>query len=178
MASKIRAERAIESSGLGYTLLRLAPVLGRGDTYLSPTIISALQSGTFFTCGTGLNRVSLSVAANLGSLIHRILTAGPTQRAFNCCDAHVRWRYLVAEYAEVLGVAVPDRKRPLLGLITHLADKRYLLLSTFSRFGAHFPDDLLRGSFPLQHAISWQGGVAEAVSGYLQGSQNPHAVSE
>ena len=178
MASKIRAERAIESSGVGYTLLRLPAVLGRGDTYLSPTIIWALQSGAYFTCGTGLNMVSLMVAANLGPLIHRILTAGPTQRAFNCCDAHVPWRTLVAEYAEVLGVAVPDGKRSLLGLITHLADKRHLLLSTFSRFGAHFPDDLLHGSFPARHAISWRTGVAEAVCGYLQGSQNPHAAPE
>jgi len=178
MASKIRAERAIESSGLGYTLLRLPAVLGRGDTYLSPTIISALQNGTFFTCGTGLNKVSLMAASNLGSLIHRILMAGPTHRAFNCCDAHVCWRTLVAEYAEVLGVTVPDRKRSLLNLITHLADKRYLLLSTFSRFGAHFPDDLLRSSFALQHATSWQRGVAEAVAGYLQGGQDPQAAPE
>jgi nucleoside-diphosphate-sugar epimerase len=178
MASKIRAERAIESSGLGYTLLRLPPVVGRGDTSLSPAVISALQNGTFFTCGKGLNRVSLMTAANLGPLIHLILIAGPTCRAFNCCDAHVGWRVLVAEYAEKLGVAVPQRKSSILGLITHLADKRYLLLSSFSRFGAHFPDDLLRSSFPVQHAVSWQTGVAEAVSGYKQGGQNPRAVPE
>jgi nucleoside-diphosphate-sugar epimerase len=176
MASKIRAERAIEASGLGYTLLRLPAVMGRGDSYLSPTIISALQNGTFFTCGTGQNKVSLMVAANLGPLIHRILVAGPTNRAFNCCDAHVPWRALVAEYAGRLRVPVPQRKRSILSLITHLGDKRYLLLSTFSRFGAHFPDDLLRSSFPLGHAVSWRRGVAEAVAGYLQAGEAPHAL--
>ena len=147
MASKIRAERAIESSGLGYTLLRLAPVMGRGDTALSPTIISALQHGTFFTCGTGLNKVSLLAAANLGPLIHRILMTGPTHTAFNCCDAHVRWRTLVDEYAAVLGVPVPDRKRSVLSLIAHLADKRYLLLSTFCRFGATSPTTCCAAAF-------------------------------
>jgi nucleoside-diphosphate-sugar epimerase len=178
MASKIRAERAIESSGLGYTLLRLPAVMGRADTYLSPTIISALQGETFFTCGTGVKKVSLMVAANLGPVVHRILINGPGNRAFNCCDAHVPWRTLVAEYAQRLGVPVPDRKRSILSLVTHLADKRYLLLSTFSRFGAHFPDDLLRSSFPLRHATSWRTGVAEAVDGYLQRDQDPHAVLE
>ena len=178
MASKIRAERAIESSGLGYTLLRLPAVVGRGDTYLSPTIIPALQNGTFFTCGTGLNKVSLMAVANLGPLIHRILIAGPGNRAFNCCDAHVRWRTLVAEYAEVLGVPIPPRKRSILELILHLADKRYLLLSTFSCFGAHFPDDLLRSSFAVPYATGWKRAVAEAVDGYLQGGRDIKAVPE
>jgi nucleoside-diphosphate-sugar epimerase len=178
MVSKIRAERAIESSGLGYTLLRLPAVVGRGDTYLSPTIISALRNGTFFTCGAGVNKVSLMVAANIGPVVHRILIAGSTNRAFNCCDAHVPWRTLVAEYADRLGVPIPDRRRSILSLITNLADKRYLLLSTFSRFGAHFPDDLLRSSFPLQSAVSWQRGVAEAVAGYPQGGRDPRALPE
>ena len=59
MASKARAERAIEASSLGYTLLRLPAVLGRGDSYLSPTVVTALQGGTFFTCGKGEKKVSL-----------------------------------------------------------------------------------------------------------------------
>jgi nucleoside-diphosphate-sugar epimerase len=179
MASKVRAERAVESSGLGYTLLRLPAVLGRGDSYLSPTVISALRSGTFFTCGKGQNKVSVMVVANLGPLIHRILVAGPANRAFNCCSAHVPWRTLVAEYAERLGVAVPARKRSVLGIIAHLGDKHYLLLSTFSRFGAHFPHDLLQRSIPHQYAVGWQAGVAEAVAGYgTNGGILPRAAAE
>jgi len=166
MASKVRAERAIESGGLGYTLLRLPPVTGRGDCSLSPAIISSLRNGTFFSCGSGVKKVSLMCVANLGPVIHRILLAGPTDRAYNCCDAHVPWRTLVAEYASHLAVDVPDRKRSLLRVITHPGDKRYLLLSTFSRFGAHFPDDLLHSSISHHHGISWQAGVAEAVAGY------------
>lgn len=169
MASKIRAERALEASALGYTLLRLPAVMGRGDSYLSPTIISALLNGTFFTCKDGLAKVSLMVVANLGPVIHRLLLAGPTNRAFNCCDAHVPWRILVAEYARLLGVETPDRKRSSFGMITHLGDKRYLLLSAFSRFGAHFPDDLLHRTVAHQHETSWQAGVAEAVAGYTEG---------
>jgi len=169
MASKVRAERAIESGGLGYTLLRLPPVMGRGDSSLSPAVISALRNGTFFTCGSGVGKVSLMCVANLGPVIHRVLLAGPTNRAYNCCDAHVPWRTLVAEYARRLGVDVPDRKRSVFNMITHLGDKRYLLLLTFSRFGAHFPDGLLHSSIPHHHANSWQAGVAEAVAGYIEG---------
>jgi nucleoside-diphosphate-sugar epimerase len=173
MSSKVRAECAIESSGLAYTLLRLPAVMGRGDSYLSPTVISALQKRTFFTCGNGLRKVSLMSAANLGAVIHRILIAGSTNRAFNCCDAHVSWRTLVAEYARRLGVDVPGRKRSVLSMITHLGNKRYLLLLTFSRFGAHFPDDLLHRSIPHHHKYGWRAGVAEAVAGYNGGEESP-----
>jgi nucleoside-diphosphate-sugar epimerase len=168
MASKIRAERVIESSALGYTLLRLPAVMGRGDSYLSPTIIRALQGGTFFTCGTGQKKVSLMCAANLGPVIHQILAVEPSNRAFNCCDAHVPWRTLVAEYSGLLGMDIPDRKRSILSVVTHLGDKRYLLLSTFSRFGAHFPDDLLHCSIPHDHRYGWQDGVAEAVAAHRE----------
>jgi nucleoside-diphosphate-sugar epimerase len=166
MASKARAERVIESSGLGYTLLRLPAVMGRGDSQLSPTIIDALRSGTFFTCGSGGKKVSLMLADNLGGVIHQILAAGPCNRAFNCCDSHVPWRELVAEYARRLGVAVPADRRSILSMITHLGDKRYLLLLTFSRFGAHFPDDRLHRAVPHDHRVGWREGVAEAVAGY------------
>jgi len=172
MASKIRAERAIESSGLGYTLLRLPAVMGRGDSYLSPTVISALENGGFFTCGSGLRKVSLMCAANLAPVIHRILLAGPTNRAFNCCDAHAPWSAIVAEYARCLGVDVPAAKRSVLSMIIHLGDKRYLLLLTFSRFGAHFPDEQLHHSIPHHHRHGWQAGVAEAVAGYEEGKED------
>ncbi|UCF99761.1 MAG: NAD(P)-dependent oxidoreductase [Spirochaetaceae bacterium] len=168
MGSKARAERAIEASGIPYTILRLPAVLGSRDSYLSPTIISALQSRTFFTCGSGEQKVSLMYVGNLAAVVHRIMLAGPADRAFNCCDAHVPWNTLVAEYAHCLGVDIPGRKRSGLSILTHLRDKRYLLLATFSRFGAHFPDALLHARVPHNHAHSWQEGVAEAVAGYNQ----------
>lgn len=173
MASKVRGERAVEEGGLGYTLLRLPPVMGRGDSYLSPTVLSALQKGTFFSCGDGGRKVSLMLADNLGAVIHRILLAGPANRAFNCCDAHVPWRTLVDEYARRLGVAVPSRKRSMLSVLTHLGDKQYLLLLTFSRYGAHFPDDLLHRCIPHRHPKRWQTAVAEAVEGFSAGGADP-----
>jgi nucleoside-diphosphate-sugar epimerase len=172
MASKIRAERSIESSSLGYTLLRLPAVIGRGDSYLSPTVISALKNGTFFTCGSGLRKVSVMFAVNLGGVVQGVLLIGPRNRAFNCCDAHLPWRTLVGEYARRLGVEVPDRRRSALSMITHLGNKRYLLLLTFSQFGAHFPDDELHRSVPHSHLHSWQEGVAEAVAGYQEGESD------
>jgi hypothetical protein len=75
---------------------------------------------------------------------------------------------VVAEYARLLGVDIPERKRSVLSLITHLGDKRYLMLLTFSRFGAHFPDDRLHESVTHSHTRSWKDGVAQAVAGYAQ----------
>jgi UDP-glucose 4-epimerase len=169
MGSKVRAERFIEASGLDYTILRLPAVLGKQDSYLSPTIITALQEGTFFTCGTGQSKISLMCAANLGATVNQVIHAGSANRAFNCCDAQVPWASLVAEYARNLGVDIPKRKRSLFSLLTHLGDKRFLLLLTFSRFGAHFPDTLLHSHIPHSHVHTWQEGVAEAVTGYLTG---------
>jgi len=169
MGSKVRAECYMEESGLDYTILRLPAVLGKQDSYFSPTIITALQEGTFFTCGTGQHKISLMCAANLGATVNQVLRAGPANRAFNCCDAHVPWGSLVAEYAHDLGVDIPKRKRSLLSLLTHLGDKRFLLLLTFSRFGAHFPDTLLHSHIPHSHVHTWREGVDEAVAGHLAG---------
>jgi hypothetical protein len=85
----------------------------------------------------------------------------------------VPWRILIDEYARRLGVAVPARKRSVLSMLFHLGDKRYLLLLSFSRFGAHFPDDLLHETIPHEHGIPWQAGVAEAVAGYLETEGDP-----
>jgi nucleoside-diphosphate-sugar epimerase len=177
MASKVRAERAIESSGVAYTLLRLPAVLGRGDSALSATVIPALMDGTFFTCGDGMSKVSLMYVANLGSLVDRLLHSGPANRAFNCCDTHLPWKTLVAEYARLLGVDVPEAKRQLPSMIFHLADKRYLLLLTFSRFGAHFPDELLHRWIPHEHPHTWQEGVREAVAGYPSRGEEPQGCT-
>jgi nucleoside-diphosphate-sugar epimerase len=173
MASKARAEGVIEASSLGYTHLRLPAVLGRGDSYLSPTVVTALQRGTYFTCGSKTRKVSLISAANLGEVVHRILVAGPRNRAFHCCDAHLPWRTLVAEYARCLGVDIPDNRRSILSIITHLGDKHHLLLLTFSRFGAHFPDQALHRSVPHRHRHDWREGVAEAVAAILGEGGNP-----
>jgi nucleoside-diphosphate-sugar epimerase len=170
MGSKVRAECSIENSGLDYTILRLPAVLGKEDSYLSPTIVSALREGTFFTCGTGRRKISLMCVSNLGAIINQVLLGSPANRAFNCCDADVPWKSLVAEYARDLGVDIPKRKRSLFSLLTHLGNKKFLLLLTFSRFGSHFPDTLLHSHIPHTHSHSWQEGVAEAVAGYLTGS--------
>ena len=47
--SKAKAEEYIENSGLpGYTILRLPPVIGKNDSYISPSIISKLINNDFF----------------------------------------------------------------------------------------------------------------------------------
>lgn len=169
MRTKVSAEIAIEASGIPYTILRFPPVIGSNDTFFSNTIISYLLDGSFFFCGNQDNPVSLLYVKNIGPVIQSLLTAGPQNFAFNCCDSHPRWRKIITEYASLLRLPVPENRRSLLNLFTRFHDKRHLLLLTFSRFGAHFPDKRLHDAVPHTHAYSWKDGVHDAVRGYLAG---------
>jgi nucleoside-diphosphate-sugar epimerase len=169
MRSKIEAERHVRQSGVPFTILRLPPVLGKGDSYLTPAVASALREGRFFFAGRGDRPVSVMTIAGLGLVVETLLAAGPLRAAYNCVDHHVPWRDLAAEYAARLGVPLPDRRRTVLSLPPRYSDKPALLLLTFSLFGAHFPDEALHRVLPHGHDGSWRAAVAEAVQNYLAG---------
>jgi nucleoside-diphosphate-sugar epimerase len=168
MLSKAKAERHIRDSGLPFTTLRLPPLLGRGDTYLSPAIVPRLLDGSFFMNGPGERLVSLMVVRNFPPVIRAILEQGPLNGAYNCCDHHVPFRELAAEYARRLNVPFHPRKEPLIKLAVRFHDKAFLLLLTFSRFGAHYPDDKLHARVPHMHAHDWREGVEDACGPYLE----------
>jgi len=166
MRSKILAERYLRRSGLPYTILRLPPVLGRGDSYLTPAVLSALLGGRFFFSGRGDGLVSVITRSGLCGTMDRLLERGPLGAAYNCADHHLPWRELAGEYARACGRPLPERRRSLFSLPNLLNDKPALLLLTFSLFGAHFPDDRLHRDLPHKHAGRWQVAVAEAVEYY------------
>jgi nucleoside-diphosphate-sugar epimerase len=168
MRTKALAEIAIEKSGVQYTILRLPAVIGNNDTFLSPTIISWLKSRKFFLCGNKNQIVSLLAVKNAAPVIEKLLEAGPQNDVFNCCDHHVGFHDLVKEYAKCLSINYKPEKRSLSGLPFHLHDKAYLLILSFSRFGAHFPDNKLHAKIPHDHRFTWQQAVKEAVEGYAR----------
>ncbi|MBN2533647.1 MAG: NAD(P)-dependent oxidoreductase [Spirochaetales bacterium] len=169
MRTKAKAEAAIEASRIPYTILRLPPVIGGNDSFFSSTIISYLVCGSFFFCGTRDYPVSLLYVKNLGPLMNTLLAAGPQYSAFNCCDSHPEWSRIIAEYASHLFLSVPQNRKSFVSLFPRLYDKQYLLLLTFSRFGAHFPDSMLHDAVPHTHPYSWKDGVKEAVGVYSSG---------
>lgn len=163
MRSKLMAEKHIRASGLPHTILRLPAMIGCGDAFLSPTIVGALLSGRMFFSGRRERLVSLMSVANLCRVMAQLVARGPLGGAFNCADHHLPWRTLVTRYAAELGIGFRDKRKSILTLVGRLADKHYLLLLTFSFFGAHYPDGTLHRLFPHTHAQSWQEAVRAAV---------------
>ena len=174
MRSKAKAERYIEASGVPYTILRLPAVLGRNDAYLSPAIIPRLKDGTFRFCSSGDKLFSVLNVKNLPAIIEKLIERGPANDAFNCTtDDHTPWKEFVAEYARVLDVPLPDKRSPIITVLTRYNNKKWALIMTFSRFGGHYPNDKLKaflgGEVPLEY--SWHQGVQDAVAGFLE--KNP-----
>ena len=167
MRTKAKAERVIQKSGLGYTILRLPAMVGANDNSLSPSVISALLDGSFFLCGKKDRKVSVLNVKNLGPVIEKIVEKGPLNDVFNCCGSHVAYSSLYKEYASCLGVTCKPEKKSIFSLPFNLKDKKFLTILTFSRFGAHYPDKKLHELVPHSHPYSWKEGVREAVESYL-----------
>lgn len=170
MRSKSMAERYIEESGIGYTLLRLPAVLGRNDAYLSPAIITQLLNGSFSFCGNGNKLISVICVKNLGPILHKVIDIGPQNDYFHCTDHEIPWREFVSEYARHLNLPVPQKKRSILTLLTHLKDKKYLLMITFSRFGAHYSNSKIKSRIHFETPFHWREEVRDAVDSYVQSS--------
>lgn len=167
MRSKAKAERYVERSGLNYTILRLPPVLGKNDTYISPSIIPRILNGTFFYCGKKDHKYSTLYIKNLGPILKEIIETPPSCDIFNCTDFQITWRNLIKEYAKHLNVDVPIRYKTLLSVLRKFHDKKYLLMISFSRFGCHYPNIKLKTTYNFHPSYSWKEGVKEAVDNYL-----------
>lgn len=166
MESKISAEKTIRKSRLRHTILRLPTVIGKNDSYLSPTVIPALADDRFFFSGRGDRLVSLMSITNFCHFVEELLGHGPLDAAYNAADWHVPWNKLVGCYAKILGMKMPEKRKSILTLFPRFHDKHELLLLTFSCFGSHFPDAALHRILPHDHPQPWEEAVEEAVRAY------------
>jgi len=165
--SKAQAERYIEKVGLaGYTFLRFPPILGEGDSYISPLIIPRLLNGEFYFSVKEDKLYSTFNIKNMGSLISNIIEAGPQNTAFNCTDYEMTWKKYIAEYARQLDVEMIDQKKSIWSGLTKWDDKQYLLMVGYSYFGAHYPNDKLKSCIDWEPPFTWQAGVRDAILGY------------
>jgi len=167
MRSKAKAEKYVQESGLAYTILRLPAVLGANDSYITNTIMDRLMNESYFTCGNKDRMYSTCYIKNLNLIISKLIETGPLNDCFNCCDEHISWREFVKEYGKHLNIDIREKKKSLLSVLWHFRNKPYLLILTFSRFGAHYPNDLLLGTLGIKPKYSWQEGIEEAIHAYL-----------
>ncbi|MBD3226699.1 MAG: NAD-dependent epimerase/dehydratase family protein [Candidatus Lokiarchaeota archaeon] len=173
MKSKAKAERYIINSDVKYTLLRMPPVLGENDSYISPTIIPRLLNGTFFFCGKKDSLYSTFYVKNLGPIVEKFIKIGPKNIAVNCTDYEITWNEYIEEYAKQLGVEVIDQKKSIFSVFWNWKNKHYLLMLSYSKFGAHYPNDKMKEFINFQPKYSWREGVKEAVEAYLKNSDMP-----
>ncbi|MFX0073830.1 MAG: NAD-dependent epimerase/dehydratase family protein, partial [Candidatus Hermodarchaeota archaeon] len=167
--SKAIAEKYIEQSGLQYTILRLPMVLGRNDTFLTPSIIPRLLNGTIFTCGKNKKKISLLYVKNLGPIIEKLVRIGPLNLSFNCISDTIFWDDLVKQFAIELNVEYIPKKKNKLSFLFHSNDRNYQLIATHSAFGAHYSCELFLNFIEgYITSYNWKEGIKEAVDGYLE----------
>ncbi len=170
--SKARAEVYIENSGINYTILRLPSVLGERDTFISPSIIPRMKTGTFYFFGKKDHLFSTLYIKNLGPILEKTIEAGAFKDVFNCTDYHIRWSEFVQEFADNLGIELRKQRKSVLNILFHLRDKNYLYMLVNSYFGAHFPNEKLRNAINFEPKYPWQDGVKEAIKGFLEKSSS------
>jgi len=168
--TKRDAEKAIKDTGIPYTILRLPAVLGKKDSQLSPTLVPKILSGDFFVCGkeSKEKKVSILVVDNLGPIIADIMKIGPLNEEFNCCCSRIPWTDFTKEYFKLLNKDYSPIKKSTISSLWNLSDKHYLLLTSFSKWGADFSSEKLKnriGEFKTR--CDWKEGVRSAVQGYI-----------
>ena len=167
MRTKAKAEFYIERAPVPCSVLRLPAVIGKGDTFFSPVIVDWLLRREFFFCGSGHKPVSLLYAENLGPCLERIIQHGPLPSPVNCSDFHVTWKEIIAEYARLLDVPMPEEQKSLLSLARFIDRADAHMLFTFSYFGSHFPSDMLTSLTSFKPPHHWKEGVAEGVKSVI-----------
>ena len=174
MRSKALAERAVEQSGVPYSLLRPAAVLGAGDTVLSAGFCGALQGkGVPLVPGADpSHRVSVSLVEGLVEAVLRLLERGPLRCAVHALDVELSLRELVGLYAAGLGRPCNFARSSWREVAQRKNDAGFAWLVASARFGQHYSRELqvrLLGEPPVPNLES---AVLAGLSG-LQGIKEP-----
>ena len=162
MRSKAQAERVLERSGLGYSILRPAAVLGAGDSVVTPGLAAALRGpGLPLLPGARLSHlVSLTLIEGLVETTLRALARGPLRTAVHAVDVELRLEELAASFAAEMGLSCNFARISFVDAVTRRDDAGFSWLVASARFGQHYTRDkrtrlLGEGPFPsLKSAIS------------------------
>jgi UDP-glucose 4-epimerase len=176
MRSKAQAERAVERSGVPFTLLRPAAVLGAGDSILAPGFARALRGmGLPLVAGAHPGRrVSLTLASGLVDLVLRLAEKGPLQTAVHATDVDLTLLDLAERFAAELGLPCNFARTSWRAVSARRADAGFGWLVASARFGQHYSRERqqrLLGSGPradlaaaIRAGLSGLQGEVEALS--------------
>lgn len=151
MRSKAWAERAIEQSGVPFSLLRPAAVMGEGDTIVSAGFAAALR-------GAGIpllpgarpeRRVSLTLVDGLVDKALRLIERGPLGVAVHAVDADLSLGELGGLFAAELGLPCNFARTSWREVSARTGDAGFSWLAASARFGQHYSrerQDRLLGS--------------------------------
>lgn len=169
--AKAQGERYVEASGLPYTIVRLPGIVGAGDTFQTEAIAGSMLSDRYFQTGDGTRRYSIIYVDSIPVAVSRVLAEPTTNTIYNLADAHPTWNEVADAYAAELGMVRPATRRSLLALVAVGERKEDQLLSTFSRFGGHYPTDRFEARFgPLDpDGTRWRRAISEAVAALVAG---------
>lgn len=140
MRSKALAERAVERSGVPYSILRPPAVIGAGDSIVSRGFHDALR-------GEGLpllqaadpgRRVSLALIDGLVDTTLRLIDRGPLGAALHAVDVELTFLELARLYAAELGRPCNFIRTSWAGVLARMSDAGFAWLVASARFGQHY----------------------------------------
>jgi nucleoside-diphosphate-sugar epimerase len=172
MRSKARAEVALERSGLGYSILRPAAVLGSGDSVVTPGFVTALG-------GAGLpllpgadpaHLVSLSLVDGLVETCLRTLSRGPLRCAVHAVDVELPLLELARGFAAEMGRSCNFARISVVEALTRRADAGFSWWVASARFGQHYTRALRTRLLGEGSVPSLKAAISAGLSG-LQGGK-------
>ncbi len=140
MRSKARAELAIERSGVPFSILRPAAVLGAGDSVVTPGFAAALNGpGLPLLPGADLShRVSLTLVEGLVETCLRTLERGPLGCALHAVDVELSLSELAHAFAAEMGRSCNFARISVAEAIARRSDAGFSWLVASARFGQHY----------------------------------------
>jgi uncharacterized protein YbjT (DUF2867 family) len=140
MRSKALAERAVERSGLPYSILRPPAVVGAGDSVVSPGFFHALRGDglPLLRAADPAHRVSLALIDGLVDTTLRLIERGPLRAALHAVDVELPFLELANLYAAELGRPCSFVRTSWPGAVARMSDAGFAWLAASARFGQHY----------------------------------------
>jgi UDP-glucose 4-epimerase len=167
MRSKALAERAVERSGVPYSILRPPAVVGAGDSVVSPGFFSALHGAglPLVHAANPARRVSLALVEGLVDTTLRLLDHGPLAAAVHAVDVELPFLELARLYAAELGQPCNFVRTSWPGAVARMSDAGFAWLVASARFGQHYAGDRRIRQLGVGPRPSLESAVLAGISG-------------
>ncbi len=166
--TKEMGEKLLIGQKIPYTILRLPAVIGENNTLICRAIIPRILEDGMFSCGAGDKKISILTVRSLGAILERLIMKGPLHGCFNCGCHSPTWNEFIAEFFHILDKPLKIKRKSVLSTLGNLGDKDFLLIASFSAWGAHFPSEKLV-SLLHDHIVKedWRDALRDSVETYL-----------